>query len=308
MRSLETERAGMGGKPDALPSEPSATAPRVVAMVPTYNGGKWLAETLASLAGQQYPELRVIVSDDASTDDTWAICETFAAQDSRFKIVRQPTRLGWIDNSNSLLELVDAEYAFFAPHDDWFDPAYVGRMIEALEAAPDAVLAFADTVLVANGEAVVTATAERTVEPASRVRRGLRYVLGDDWQRWMPFRGVVRTEALQRIGGLRTSSAGEFEADGRWLLRLHLLGRFVRVPEPLCRKLTHRGSLHRTWPTDRRSQLAQQAAYAREIVDAQLTGRERMALLAAVAAIAATWLLPQGVREPAQRKLALLAY
>ena len=298
----------MGGERDANPRKPSASAQRVVALVPTYNGGEWLAETLTSLAGQQYPELRVIVSDDASTDDTWAICETFAAQEPYFEIVRQPTRLGWINNSNSLLERVDGEYAFFATHDDWFDPTYVGRMIDALEATPDAVLAFADTVLVANGESVVTATAERTVEPASRVRRGLRYVLGDDWQRWIPFRGVMRADTLRRVGGLRPSRAGEFEADGRWLLRLHLLGRFVRVPEPLCRKRMHSDSLHRTWPVDRGSQLAQLAAYAREIVDAELKGWERIVLLSAVAAIAATWLLPQGARKRTQRMLALLAY
>jgi glycosyltransferase involved in cell wall biosynthesis len=250
----------------------------------------------------------VIVSDDASTDDTWNVCERFAAADARFFVVRQPRRLGWLGNSNALLTLALAgtDYAFFAPHDDLFEPPYVRRMVEALAAHPDAVLAFARTVsFKPNGECW-TQTAEPTVAAASRLRRGLRYLLGDDVERWVPFRGVARAEALRRVGALRPSAAGEYEADGRWLFRLHLLGRFVRVEEPLCRKRQHAASLHRTWSGDRRMRIAQRAAYLREIADAELSRSERMVFRAAVAASIGAWLLPVHVRRVTLRGLGRL--
>ena len=276
-------------------------------MVPTYNGEAFVAETLASLAAQTYPALRVLVSDDASTDGTAAICASVAGADPRFTLVRQPARLGWIGNSNALLARADAEYAFFATHDDLFAPTYVERTVAALAERPDAVLAYTDTVSFgADGESV-RKTGERTVRPGTRVQRGLRYVVGGDNGRWIPMRGVARTAVLRGVGGLRAWRGREYEADGRFLFRLHLLGPFVRVAEALCHKRRHDGALHDSWPHRRVRYIAQHAAYAREVLDADLRPRERATLLAAVAAVTAVSALPWRLRWRSYHALARLA-
>jgi len=270
--------------------------PSVLALVPTYNGDAFIAETLASLAAQDYPAFRILISDDASTDRTWELCAAFACRDARVAAVRQPVRRGWIGNSNALLARVDADYAFFAPHDDVFAPSYVSRLAAALTAAPDAVLAFADTMGGAPDGSRVRRTARTIVRPAGRLRRGLRYVIGVDWDRWTPFRGLVRAEALRRVGGLRSSRAGESDADGRWLFRLHLLGPFVRVSEVLCTKRYPAGRLSKSWSRSRRTMIARRAAYARDVLDADLHPIERGALLASVASSIAMMLLQTRVR------------
>ena len=275
------------------------TAPaRVVALVPTYNGAAFVAATLASLAAQDHPALTVLVSDDASTDETHAICAAAAARDPRVTLLRQPTRLGWIGNSNTLLARADGDYAFFAPHDDLFAPTYVSQLLAALAARPDAVLAYADTVGIEPDGRESLRTAARVVQPGGRVRRGLAWVLVDTWDRWTPFRGLVRMAVLRRVGGLRPSRAGEPEADGRWLFRLNLLGPFVRVPEVLCWKRIHPTSLNRSWSRWRRVQLATRAAYVREVLAADLRPAERAALLAAIGAAIALRVLPWHLRSP----------
>jgi glycosyltransferase involved in cell wall biosynthesis len=282
----------------------------VVAMVPTCDGERFLEATLASLVAQDHRELRILISDDASTDGTWPICEAAAAADSRITAVRQPVRLGWIGNSNSLLAMLEripgARAAFFAPHDDTFAPSYVRELLTALLAAPDAVLAYADTIKF-GGSWEQLATAQWTVRPGSALRRGLRYVLHVDSDRWTPFRGLVRVETLRRAGGLRPSWAGEFEADGRWLFRLHLLGPFVRVPYPLCRKYIHAESLANVNRATPRRWAVHTLSYCEEILRAPGLGPgARIVLLLAAAAQALIHLVP-GVRTAARSVFRRLA-
>ena len=92
----------------ALPTGPDAPGdaarpPRVAALMPTWNAASFIAPTLESLAAQTYGNLEVLISDDRSTDDTAHICEQFVAGRPHFRLVRQPTRLGWIGNANWLL-------------------------------------------------------------------------------------------------------------------------------------------------------------------------------------------------------------
>jgi glycosyltransferase involved in cell wall biosynthesis len=80
----------------------------ITVCVPAYQSADVIGETLQSLAAQTYRNIRVLISLDPSNDDTERICEPFLA-DSRFTLVRQPTRLGWPGNVNFLLDQVRTE-------------------------------------------------------------------------------------------------------------------------------------------------------------------------------------------------------
>jgi glycosyltransferase involved in cell wall biosynthesis len=64
--------------------------PLVSIGVPAYNGAQHLAEALESARSQDYPNLEIIIVDDASTDKTEAICRRFAAIDPRIRYIRSP--------------------------------------------------------------------------------------------------------------------------------------------------------------------------------------------------------------------------
>lgn len=215
--------------------------PRVVACMPAWNAEPFIQKTLDSLAAQTYPNLHILISDDASDDGTAAICERFAATDSRVRVVRQTKRLGWIGNANYLLNEARGEYLFFAFHDDPLLADYVSRLADALQSHPSAVLAFSD---VFSRDSV--ASYRELEHVTSRVERARRLIRKrGSW--WVPNRGLFRAEAARRIGGMRRHLAGEYKADWPWLLHLALLGEFVRVPEPLIRKEWRDVSVSAQW-------------------------------------------------------------
>lgn len=260
-------------------------APRVLAMVPAWNAETFIAKSLGSLARQSYPNLRILISDDASTDGTVEVCQKFIEQDDRFTLIQQPKNLGWLGNANALLQAADADYLLFAFHDDVLLPEFISRCVTALENNPEGIVAFSDMVtsFQSGGEEVGQCKAFDGVK--DRVMRGKHMLWKvDHW--WAPNRGVFRAEAAKKIGGLRRHLAGEFMADWPWLLHMVLLGEAIRIPEILVEKYYQEKSLSRGWNFSPKHQLAALLACAREIHLARLPFNESRRLYATVLRIA----------------------
>ena len=62
--------------------------PRVSIVIPAYNSGRHLADTLRSVQAQTLMSWELVVYDDGSTDETVALTEQFAAADPRIRVVR----------------------------------------------------------------------------------------------------------------------------------------------------------------------------------------------------------------------------
>ncbi len=86
-------------------------------IIPVYNVEKYLADCLESLAGQSYEKLEIILIDDGSTDKSGEICDSFAARDSRFKVIHTENR-GVNASRNAGLRRAKGEYIGFADAND----------------------------------------------------------------------------------------------------------------------------------------------------------------------------------------------
>lgn len=257
------------------------TAPRVVACVPAWNAEPFIDKTLQALAAQTYPNLEVLISDDASTDRTAEICERLAATDHRFRVIRQSINLGWIGNVNALLQVAKGDYFLFAFHDDLLMPTYVERLVETLEKHPRAILAFSDIETIYTDGRRETRIYDVLDGIESRLERGRRVL----WQtaHWStPQLGVFRAFAAGKIGGLRRHLAGEFSADWPWLVSLSLLGEFNRVPEILCCKVYQKNSLSRGWRFNFKSWLAAALSCAVAIYRSDLSVYEKLFLYSVI--------------------------
>lgn len=245
----------------------------VTALIPTFNGEAFVARTLDSLRSQTYPHLRILVSDDNSTDRTLGICAAAAQQDSRVDVVAQPSRLGWIGNYQWLERAATSPLVFHAPHDDMFSPTYVARCVEALASRPEAVLAYSATRWHKLDGSVVEITTPVASEP-QRVARATPFLQQRDPARWFAFRGVIRADVLAKAGGLRKGLHPA--ADGRMLFRLALAGPFAFVADLLVDKYQHADS---TAMTFNRSVTGALASYLPEVVAARATPAEKAAML-----------------------------
>ena len=126
-------------------SESTGKYPRAVACLAAYNSAEFIEKTLEALAAQDYPNLEILISDDASTDHTANLCQRFCENSRKFRLIRQSNRLGWVNNVNALFAKAQGEYLLIIPHDDIVHPTYVTKLVKALEMNPHAILAFSDT-------------------------------------------------------------------------------------------------------------------------------------------------------------------
>jgi glycosyltransferase involved in cell wall biosynthesis/predicted O-methyltransferase YrrM len=110
--------------------------PLITIGVPVYNGAATLAAALESLLVQNYPNIQIIISDNASTDDTLTICEEFARRDSRVRLIRKNFNEGAVANFRTVLDAAEGEYFLWAAADDCWYPEFVSRLLPLLENDP----------------------------------------------------------------------------------------------------------------------------------------------------------------------------
>jgi glycosyltransferase involved in cell wall biosynthesis len=93
-------------------------APKVSIGMPVYNGAPFIREALESLINQTYTNFELIISDNASTDQTGIICQEYAGRDSRIRYVLQNENLGAISNFQFVLDEAAGKYFMWAAADD----------------------------------------------------------------------------------------------------------------------------------------------------------------------------------------------
>ncbi len=76
--------------------------------LPVYNGANFLAAAIDSILAQSYADFELVISDNASTDNTEEICRAYAQRDRRVRYVRQPTNVGAANNHNLLVRMSDS--------------------------------------------------------------------------------------------------------------------------------------------------------------------------------------------------------
>jgi len=110
--------------------------PLVSIGLPTRNGARSIRHILDSLLSQTYPHLELIISDNASTDDTEKICQEYAKKDPRIKYLRQKENVGISDNFRFVLDQATGKYFMWAADDDKWEFNYVEVLKSVLERNP----------------------------------------------------------------------------------------------------------------------------------------------------------------------------
>lgn len=181
---------------------------KVTVLIPTFNGEKFLAETIESLLHQSFKGFAIVVVDDASDDETMAVAQSFAGRGVR--VVRNETRLGLAGNWNRCLDLVTTPLFVLAHQDDVYEPGYLATMVPLIESRPRAFMAHCKTISIDESGVRIDTPAARfkeTLWPAEnpyesdaaselpRLARG-NYIICPS--------AMLRTEAVKKIGPFDT--------------------------------------------------------------------------------------------------------
>ncbi len=119
----------------------SESLPLVSAGIPVFQGENFLDETLQALRAQDYPNLEIVVCDNASTDRTAEIVERHAAEDPRVRLIVNDVNIGAASNYNKVFAVARGEYFAWNAHDDLSSPGFFRRGVMVLNASSDAVVA-----------------------------------------------------------------------------------------------------------------------------------------------------------------------
>lgn len=213
--------------------------PRVGIGLPVYNGENFIKAAIDSVLAQTFEDLELIISDNASTDRTQEICQTYAQRDKRIRYYRNSQNIGAAPNYNRVFALSSAEYFKWIAHDDIIAPSYLQRCVEVMDQEPNVVVCFpAITYIDAQGE-VLKQQREgnlsiRGASAAVRARAMVDHQLKGTDIFWAIF-GMMRSSALRQ-----TPLHGSYVASDQVLLiQMLLLGEFYQVPAPLYFRRDH---------------------------------------------------------------------
>jgi glycosyltransferase involved in cell wall biosynthesis len=116
--------------------------PRVSVLLPSRDHARFVPKAILSLLEQDFTDFELIVSDDASTDDSAAVIDEFARRDGRIQFTRQAVRLGLVGNFNWCLSQARGEYIKFLLSDDKLvRKDALGRLVQMLDQDSRVVLA-----------------------------------------------------------------------------------------------------------------------------------------------------------------------
>ena len=115
----------------------SGPTPRVSVCIDSYNYGRFLRQAIDSVLSQTLTDFELIILDDASTDDSFQIAQTYAAIDPRVIVHRNESNLGMLRNRNACLARARGDYVKFLHADDFLcAPDALDRMCAFLESNP----------------------------------------------------------------------------------------------------------------------------------------------------------------------------
>jgi hypothetical protein len=118
---------------------PLETQPLVTIVIPCFNHGRWLSETIDSIEAQDYSAIETIVVDDASTDEHTVTWLDELERSGRATVVRMPVNGGPSRARNAGIELARGKYLLPVDADNLLLPTAVSQMVAQLAVAGETV-------------------------------------------------------------------------------------------------------------------------------------------------------------------------
>jgi GT2 family glycosyltransferase len=212
-------------------------------LVPCYRYGRYLRECVKSVTSQSVDNLRVLILNDASPDDTDEVAQQLSKEDSRVSYVRHPTNKGHIATYNEGIHWAAADYFLLLSADDYLLPGALERAISLMQHSHDLAFVFGNAIEI-DEQNHRTKTDVVPGKCDKIVLRGREFVALSGARNIVPTpTAVVRTALQKKVGGYRTElpHTGDMEM---WLrLAAHGAVGFIQSPQAVYRRHSSNMSL-----------------------------------------------------------------
>lgn len=106
--------------------------PLISVIVPVYKAEAYLERCVNSIINQTYKNLEIILVDDGSPDNCGKMCDDFAKQDARIRVIHKENG-GQSTARNAALDIMTGEYVGFVDSDDWIEPNMYERLMMLIQ-------------------------------------------------------------------------------------------------------------------------------------------------------------------------------
>lgn len=205
--------------------------PLVSIGMPIYNAERYLRKAVEALLAQDYANFELIISDNASKDNSGEICREFLRSDPRIRYIPHKQNQGSPWNFAFVVQQARGDYFMWAADDDLWDPTYVSKCLAKLQSSPRAVLCCTEINFIdASGHPHPDLSAKgfknletEGMSPSESVHL-LISLCG-----WFAIYGLMPLEATKKLSlGLSV-----YGWDVIFLMELLMMGHFVKIREPL---------------------------------------------------------------------------
>jgi glycosyltransferase involved in cell wall biosynthesis len=208
--------------------------PLVSIGLPLRNGGSTVAGVVRSVLAQDYDNIELVISDNASTDDTEDVCRELARSDARIAYHRQPENVGLLNNFRYVLGAANGTYFRWIGDDDRLEPAFVSRCLDLFLGDPRLIMVTTGIAYTESDGVTRSTTYEGTAlgsdDPVDRFTEMLR-LLNLHYSVIDPIYGMVRRAAVLPIP--RDNILREDEV---FATKLALAGPWHHIPDVLAQR------------------------------------------------------------------------
>jgi len=265
--------------------------PSIDVVIPNYQYGRFLPACIESVLAQDVENLRVLVIDNASTDDSLDVARALAAADRRIEVIAHPANVGLVASINEGIDEARADYFMILCSDDVLAPGSLKRAISIMEEHPAVTVAQGRAHVAIDDIEPVGAPIEAPVGPAPAEPPAWTIVSGTDYVEHICRRPrhrpvgfiVVRTAAQKRAG--HYSKNLPFTCDLEMLMRLAVLGDVAETSAVQGIRREHRANISSAYWQDFRLRLEAVHAAVETFLSAGGMGRSRSARLLALARV-----------------------
>ena len=203
----------------------------VSVIMPTYNCGKFITETIASIQAQTYENWEIVIVDDCSTDQTRQIVESLIAEDGRIQYHCLETNSGAAVARTEAMRLAQGEFIAFCDSDDLWLPEKLEKQLKFMED---------------NGYAFSCTAYEQIDEESNSLGRVIKTVKKTDYNRLLLDCPVGNSSVMynvEKMGKFQVPNIRKRNDDALWLTMLKKEKYIWGMPDVLMRYRIRKNSI-----------------------------------------------------------------
>jgi glycosyltransferase involved in cell wall biosynthesis len=210
--------------------------PLVSVVMPSYNHERFITQSIASVLGQEFDDLELIIVDDASTDNSRQIIQKYAVEDARVRVIFHETNCGISKTMNDGIAAAKGKFLGETASDDVWKKDKLSKQLAVLESNEDLIVFTEVEIIDESGQPVGLTWSEFNSGVSAKKTGDIFHDLLGRWEFFMDSNMLLKRANL---GDIRYDESLKYANDYKLDLELAARYEFYFIPEPLVQYRSH---------------------------------------------------------------------